>query len=148
MRVVIDTNDTNVWISSLLWRGLPWQLLRLAEEGRIDLCMTPAMREELADVLGNSRLKPRLGQLNLTPSELVDYAVGLVQMYADIPGGQPPIVAADPDDDVFLLCAISAGARYVVSGDQHLLSLGAHRGIPLISVRDFFCREFPDQVAS
>jgi putative PIN family toxin of toxin-antitoxin system len=145
VRVVIDTN---VWISGLLWRGLPWRLLRLAEEGRLDLCMTPAMREELADVLGNSRLKPRLGQLSLTSPELVDYAVGLVDMYADTGVREPPIVAADPDADVFLLCAISAGARYVVSGDRHLLSLGAHGDVLIVSVRDFFMREFPGQLTS
>lgn len=55
-------------------------------------------------------------------------------------------MAADPDDDVFLLCAISAGARYVVSGDQHPLSLGAYGEVPVLSVHDFLMREFPDQL--
>lgn len=47
MRVVIDTN---VWVSGMLWRGLPWQLLRLAERGAVELCMAPAMLAELAEI--------------------------------------------------------------------------------------------------
>jgi len=38
MRIVIDTN---IWISGLLWRGMPWRLLRLAEIDR--LCDAPGL---------------------------------------------------------------------------------------------------------
>jgi putative PIN family toxin of toxin-antitoxin system len=144
MRVVIDTN---IWISGLLWRGLPWQLLRLAEDGAVELCMTLAMRDELADVLGRPRWRSRLRVLNATPLELVDYAVALAQMHIDSGAELPPIVTDDPDDDIFFNCAVSAGARYVISGDRHLLSLGAYRDIPVVEVRDFLMREFPGQLA-
>jgi predicted nucleic acid-binding protein len=36
VRIVIDTN---VWVSGLLWRGMPWKLLCLAEEGEVELCI-------------------------------------------------------------------------------------------------------------
>ena len=36
MRVVLDTN---LWVSGLLWRGLPWQLLQLAEQGLVEPCV-------------------------------------------------------------------------------------------------------------
>jgi len=55
-------------------------------------------------------------------------------------------VVADPDDDVFLRCAVVAGAACVVSGDRHLLDLGGYAGIPILTVRDFFVKEFPDQI--
>lgn len=48
MRIVLDTN---VWISGLLWRGLPWKLLRLAEARQVEICMAPPMLEELERVL-------------------------------------------------------------------------------------------------
>jgi putative PIN family toxin of toxin-antitoxin system len=35
VRIVIDTN---IWISGLLWRGLSWNLLRLAEADQVELC--------------------------------------------------------------------------------------------------------------
>jgi predicted nucleic acid-binding protein len=55
----------------------------------------------------------------------------------------PPIVKADPDDDIFLHCATVVQADYILSGDGHLLDLGQYAGIPIVTVRDFFAGEFP-----
>ena len=132
MRVVIDTN---IWISGLLWRGPPWRLLRLAEQGEIELCVSPSMLSELAMVLSYARLQPRITQLGLTSEELVSYALNLSTVFEE-PQGEP-VVAADPDDDVFLHCAAIAGASCVVSGDRHLLDLGQYQEIPIISVDEF-----------
>jgi hypothetical protein len=141
MRMVIDTN---IWVSGLLWRGLPWKLLRLAEAGEIELCMAPAMIIELVEVLAYERLQPRLDQLRLTSAELVAYAVSLTSLF-EVPEGDP-IVAADPDDDVFLRCALAAQAAYVVSGDRHLLDLGEYADVPILTVRDFLTQTFPGQL--
>jgi len=123
---------------------MPWKLLCLAEAGEVELCITPSMLVELAEVLSYERLQPRLQQLGLTPEELVAYALSLASVF-EVPEGDP-IVVADPDDDVFLRCAIVAGAAYVVSGDHHLLDLGGYAGIPILTIRDFFTKEFPDQI--
>jgi putative PIN family toxin of toxin-antitoxin system len=141
VRIVIDTN---IWVSGLLWRGRPWKLLCLAEAGKVELCMAPAMLDELAKVLSYERLQPRLEQLGLTPAELVAYALDLASIF-EVPGG-PSIVVADPDDDIFLRCAIAASAACVVSGDHHLLELKEYAGIPILMIRDFFAQEFPEQV--
>lgn len=141
MRIVIDTN---IWISGLLWRGLPWKLLCLAEAGEVELCIAPSMLIELAEVLSYERLQPRLEQLGLIPAELVAYAMNLASIL-EVPEGSP-IVVADPDDDVFLHCAVIAGAACVVSGDDHLLDLGTYADIPILTVRDFLAQEFSDQI--
>jgi hypothetical protein len=141
VRIVIDTN---IWISGLLWRGLPWKLLRLAEAGEIELCMTTSMLVELSEVLIYERLQPRLEQLALTSPQLVAYAMHLAYIF-EVPEGDP-IVSADPDDDVFLWCAAVAGAACVVSGDHHLLDLEEYAGIPILTIRDFFTQEFPEQL--
>jgi putative PIN family toxin of toxin-antitoxin system len=142
LRIVIDTN---LWISGLLWKGWAWELLCLAEAGEIELCMAPAMIEELAQVLAYEKLQPRLKQLGLSSADLLAYAMDLASVFY-IPAGGPVIVAADPDDDVFLRCAIVAGAACVVSGDHHLLDLEEHAGIPILSVRAFLSQEFPREV--
>jgi predicted nucleic acid-binding protein len=54
-------------------------------------------------------------------------------------------VLADPDD-VFLRCALTAEARYIISGDHHLLDLGKYADIPILTVRDFLAREFPEEI--
>ena len=118
MRVVLATN---IWDSGLLWRGLPWRLLRLAALGQVVPCMAPEMLGELAEVLAYERLRPRLQSLRLEAADLVSYAMSLTTFF-DVPSG-PIIVSADPDDDIFLRCATEAIAVYVVSGDQHLLAL-------------------------
>ena len=141
MRIVIDTN---IWISGLLWRGLPWKLLCLAEAGEVELCIAPSMLIELAEVLSYERLQPRLEQLGLIPAELVAYAMNLASIL-EVPEGSP-IVVADPDDDVFLHCAVIAGAACVVSGDDHLLDLDTYADIPILTVRDFLAQEFSDQI--
>lgn len=140
MRIVIDTN---VWVSGLLWRGAPWELLRLAEAGQVTLCTTPGILSELADVLAYERIRPRLDQLGLTPAEAVGYAMNLASVF-EVPQGQA-IVLADPDDDVFLWCAQAGEASYIVSGDHHLLDLETHAGIPIVTAHHFLAREFPEQ---
>jgi uncharacterized protein len=140
MRVVLDTN---LWVSGLLWRGLPWQLLQLAEQGLVEPCMSAAMAAELAEVLAYPKLAPRLQQLGVTAAELAQRAVSLASVW-DVPDFDgEPIVKADPDDDIFLRCAASVSATYIVSGDSHLLDLESYAAIPIVTARTFFVREFP-----
>ena len=136
MRIVIDTN---VWVSGLLWRGAPWELLRLAEQGSVTLCTTPEILSELADVLSYERILRRVNQLGLTPVELVGYAMNLASLFEVAVGN--PIVLADPDDDIFLWCPQAAEASYIVSGDHHLLDLESFAEIPIVTAHDFLERE-------
>lgn len=140
MRVVIDTN---IWISGLLWQGLPWQLLRLAEQGRVELCLSYPMLQELSEVLAYPKLTPRLEKLGISLAELEAFVMSLAHFF-DAPGSDEIIVAADPDDDMILHCAISADAAFVVSGDRHLLDLGKYGDIPIVSINEFFALEFPE----
>ena len=133
MRIVVDTN---IWISGLLWQGKPWQLLKLAENGEVQLCIAYAMLLELEEVLTYDRLQPRLQILRQTPSQLVTYALSLSTVF-DVSCIGPPIVTADPDDDIFVLCALSAGANYLVTGDRHLLELGSYQTVEVVTVTEF-----------
>ena len=141
MRIVIVTN---IWISGLLWKGDAWRLLNLAEQGKVELCIAYAMLLELEEVLGYDRLQPRLTTLQETPAQLAAYALNLCSVY-DVSRSGPPIVDADPDDDIFLLCAVEAQAAYIVTHDRHLLVLKIYRGIPIVTIDDFLQREFTEQ---
>lgn len=77
MRIVIDTN---VWVSGLLWRGLPWHILHLAELGQVELCMAPAMLVELAEVLAYERMRTRITELGISLADVLSYAANLVTM--------------------------------------------------------------------
>jgi putative PIN family toxin of toxin-antitoxin system len=43
-------------------------------------------------------------------------------------------LAKDPDDNMVLETAMVGNARYIVSGDDHLISLGSFKGIKILSV--------------
>ena len=43
-----------------------------------------------------------------------------------------PVPPADPDDEIFLLCALDGNADFLVSEDDHLLSLKNHYARPSI----------------
>lgn len=48
------------------------------------------------------------------------------------------VVAADPDDNMVLECALVGGATHIVTGDRrHLLPLGSYEGIFIVSAADF-----------
>jgi len=140
--------DTNIWISGLLWRNLAWKLLRLAEQGQIQVCMAPTMLEELEQVLTYDKLQSRLNQLRLTSIDLITYVIDLVSMFEVIlPPNGNPIVIADPDDDIFLHCAITAQVAYIISGDRHLLELEQYHNIPIVTIRHFLESEFPHLIS-
>ena len=46
-------------------------------------------------------------------------------------------IAADPDDDAVLECAVIGQAQYLVSGDHHLLDLRDYEGIQIVKAVDF-----------
>ena len=46
-------------------------------------------------------------------------------------------VEADPSDNKFLEAALAGRPRRIVSGDKHLLTLSAYRGIAIITAREF-----------
>ena len=50
------------------------------------------------------------------------------------------VVAADPDDDKFVECAVVAGAKIIVSGDGYLLDLGKYEDIEMLSASQFLER--------
>jgi predicted nucleic acid-binding protein len=49
-----------------------------------------------------------------------------------IPTQKLALIPADPDDDKFVECAVEGKARYIVSGDKHLLGLGSYQGIQVV----------------
>jgi uncharacterized protein len=133
VRIVIDTNT---WVSGLLWKGAPWQLLKLAEQGEIEICIAYSMLLELEEVLAYGRLQSRLKLLQQTPNQLAAYALSLSTVF-DVSRAGTPIVVTDPDDDIFVLCALEAGAEWLVSGDQHLLELGSYGTVNIVTVTEF-----------
>jgi putative PIN family toxin of toxin-antitoxin system len=131
-RVVLDTN---VLVSGLLFGGVPGDILGLCKSGELRLTMSRAMLDELLRVLAYPKLR-------LSEEEIHYLLYAEVLPHVDVvrvPPG-PAVVAADRTDDMFLHCALAAGAGCIVSGDRHLLRLKSYRRIKILSPSEFLGR--------
>ena len=63
MKVLLDTN---VWISGLLWGGMPNQIVKLARSGQITAIVSIEILNELRNTLGYPKLQPQSARLEET----------------------------------------------------------------------------------
>jgi hypothetical protein len=134
LRVVLDTN---VFVTSLLSRkGAPSKDLDEWRAGKYLLVTSPSIISEIRRVLTAPRIRKRyrIGEQEI--EQLIDL---LKKEAVIVPGSATVkgVIPRDPEGDKFLACAVDAGADFIVSGDRHLLDLGEHRGIPIITVQEF-----------
>ncbi len=139
MRVVLDTN---VWISGLLWKGAPMQVVRLAEQAKIEVWATQEILAELEESLDYERLARRLRELKLMIADVMVSVTALVSLIEldDL----ERVVPEDTDDDVFPNCARAVSAKYLISGNKHVLKLREWQGVLIVTPREFLEREFPE----
>lgn len=114
-----------------MWHGPSRRILEAARDGQITLLTSLELLAELADVLGRDKFAERLRAAQVTANDLVLGYAALAQVTAA--GPIPPTILDDPDDDAVLACALAAGADVIVSGDDHLLRLGAYQRIVIMS---------------
>ncbi len=130
MRIVLDTN---VALSALLWRGTPYRLLdAIRNSGDARLFTSPALLDELSDVLTRPSVTKRLAVIGRSVREVLDDYIEAVEVVE--PEHIPRVVPNDADDDHVLACAVVAQAELIVSGDQHLVGLGSnYQGIAIVT---------------
>ena len=127
MRLVFDTN---IIISALLWHGAPRHLLHFAHSSAVQLYTSLPLLLELDEVLRRDKFLARLQEAQVTADDLL---LGFAALATTVePLAITPVVLSDPDDDNVLACALAAQADVVVSGDRHLLQMGAYSAIPIL----------------
>lgn len=138
MRVVVDTN---VLVSALLKAdGSPAKIVSLWQAGEVDLVVSDEVISEVGRVLGYKRIRTRVTQEDAERFlDLLREAAVVVTDYEKV-----TVVIDDPDDDKFLALAISSGARYIISGDSHLLSIGTYQGVEILTPADFLAAFLPN----
>lgn len=128
MRVVLDTNTL---VSALLSPvGPPRRIVNLVRAGAVQLYSSPMLLAELADVVGRAKFVRYWTRAGVTPLALVSDFRRLTTIV--VPEHVPPVIAADPDDDHVLACALAGKVDLIVSGDGHLLDLVSYQGIPTL----------------
>jgi putative PIN family toxin of toxin-antitoxin system len=126
-RVVLDTN---VYISALMFGGLPGSLLDLAFLRSFTLIISPALLDEL-----HEKLQEKFGVSEQDVAIVRARLERLAQVVE--PTEALTVIIDDPDDNRVLECAAKGNADIIVSGDRHLLKLASYDGISIVTVRQF-----------
>jgi len=128
--VIRVTADANIYVSGLQFGGLPMRFLSEAIAGSFHLDASPALLEEVREVLAR-----KFGW----SGEEITNAIFQLEACTTLVHPMEAIDAVpdDPDDNRILECAVAANSRYIVTGDGDLLRLGSHAGIRIIRVADF-----------
>ena len=124
--------DTNVVISALLFSGPPSQLVSAWQSRRLRPVVSAPVLDEYIRVLAYPKF-------DLTPTEIrsliEEELLPFIETAKVGPSAAP--VVRDPDDAKFIACASIAGVRWLVSGDDDLLSIHRVRSVEIISVTTF-----------
>lgn len=127
--------DTNALISGILWDGNEATIIEKAEKREIQLFISPKILKELEGVLKRKKFIKRLEDKEYT----VEKAVTKIALIGTLiePNIKINGIKEDPDDNRVLECAVSADIDFIISGDNHLLSLKRYSGIAIITASEF-----------
>lgn len=139
MRVVVDVN---VWVSGLLWGGVPGKLLRLVQTRQIENYVSAELLLELEMTLKRNKFQGRLQQRKQTAETLVEVATAISAMVPIVDVMVPAL--RDPADSKILATVIAAYASHLVTGDRDLLVLQAFEGAEILTPSQFLERYFQD----
>ena len=121
--------DTNIIISSVFWRGNPYEVVRKGILGEYQLVISAEILDEVVNKLRN-KFK--------FPEESIQELIDILMTYCHIIDVKSKFdVARDKNDNKIVECAFDGKADYVVTGDPDLLVLKEFRGIKIIAARKF-----------
>ncbi|MDE0637033.1 MAG: putative toxin-antitoxin system toxin component, PIN family [Candidatus Poribacteria bacterium] len=123
--------DTNVLISGMIWGGVPYECIALAQHGNVEGITCEEILDEFVDKL-TTKFGFSLHRASEIVTELLDF-LHIVEITNQLKG-----ITTDPDDNIVIECAVVGGATHIITGDQkHLLPLESYQGILIVKPADF-----------
>lgn len=127
MRVVLDTN---ILVSGIFWGGIPSKILEEWVSEKFELLLSEDILKEYERVL----FKISKGKKD----QLVNQWLLFIAENSLIVNVKKRFkLSVDPDDDKFIECAVAGNAKYIVSGDSHLLDLKNVMNIEILLASEF-----------
>jgi len=129
--------DANVFVSAILSsKGNPAKILNAWRDDKFLLLISRPILGEIGRVPRYPKIKKRH---RWSEQKIQTFLEDLSRLTIVTPGKLSlAIVADDPSDDRYLECAVEGEADYLVSGDDHLLRLGAYKEVIIVRPRQFF----------
>jgi putative PIN family toxin of toxin-antitoxin system len=127
----VVTFDTNILLSDVGWRDCPYQCLEFARADDVESVTCRELLEELSE-------KP-VTKLRFSPVQAIDTIADLLTFMrlVTIPNSLE-VVAANPDENKVVECAVVGRSTHIVTGDRrHLLPLGSYQGNDIVTAAEF-----------
>jgi len=107
----------------------------MVQQNQLELVLSPPIIREIKRIL----LYPKIARYHRKTGHEIDAYFEDILLFALMVEGKnvPAVIKADPTDNKYLACAHEGEADYIVSGDHHLLDVGAYQGIPVVTASDF-----------
>jgi len=124
--------DTNVYISAILFKGKPRQILQELVDERVTAFTSNEILKELEDTLSKPKFKLTNDFVQIVLSEIRDItkliSTSPLKNYLDL---------RDRNDYHILEAAFSAKIDYLITGDKDLLSLKKISEFKIVSPEEF-----------
>lgn len=126
--------DVNLILSGFLQgKGAAVEVSRRWENGAFDVAISEHIIRQVIAVWERPYFRQRSDEIDRA------LATRLMQNQARsvIPDNSVAGICDDEEDDLVLGTAIAAGADYLVTGDQGLLSVRSYGGVAIVTAREF-----------
>ena len=110
------TLDTNIVVSALGWRGNSHTILERVMQGKLELYLSYEQFEELSRVL-------EYPKFDFTEEQKMRFKALISSVATFVQPIELDVIKADPADNRVLECALVAKLDFIISGDDHLLSI-------------------------
>jgi putative PIN family toxin of toxin-antitoxin system len=132
-RIVLDTNTI---VSAIGWKGAPRKILDLCIDNKLQIVLSIDLIDEFIKVI----YRPKFNFIQEeTKLEIIRYLLTVAEIIK--PDVEINIIDEDIFDNKFLECAVTGKARFIISGDKHLLKLKVYEKIKIISASTYL-KEF------
>ena len=106
----------------------------MIDQEKVELILSEEIIEEYIDVANRDEIMEKVERKGLTTSKIVDKAINSATIVE--PQEKVNVVTDDPDDNKIIEAAVAGNAQYIVTQDNHLLTLKKHNDIKIVTPED------------
>ena len=129
--------DTNTLVSAVGWKGAPRKVLDLCIDDKLKIVTSNELIDEFIEVIFRPKFKFIQEEIKLTIIRAIISISDIVD-----PKMKLNIIKDDEKDNKFLECALTGNAKFIISGDSHLLKLKEFEGIKIVNASKFLKEYF------
>ncbi len=129
--------DTNTLVSAVGWKGTPRKVFDLCIDNKLKIVTSNELIDEFIEVIFRPKFDFILEDIKLTIIRAIISISDIVD-----PKMKLNIIKDDEKDNKFLECAVTGNAKFIISGDNHLLTLKEFEGIKIVNASTFLKKYF------